>query len=289
METWVAILIGAVGTWFIAFFAIADRLKSWWIKPQLRVEPGGVSSSVVKHGIVNVRYYFVRVTNPTRIPPAHEAQLVLTRIEKSGASGPETKFDEIMPLGWVRQELYRSLTRTIGSYWDASLFFVQSDGILIFTPARSGELAWPHFPGEHKGPTTLWVTLHARSIEADSPSVRLKIEWDGRWYEGKAEMERGCKVSLIRAHKTPKQKLWRPHQPPSAPLNRLLIAVARRCPLSWFASHSSAVARQDHVRTVRQPRERARRRQAGRFHGFREDHGIAVWENVCGPASQTGG
>ena len=89
METWVAIIIGAVGTWFIAIFAIADRVKSWWIKPELRVDKGSFSSTVAIHGNgKRARYYLVRVRNHRMVPPAHEAQLVLTRLEKSGASEP---------------------------------------------------------------------------------------------------------------------------------------------------------------------------------------------------------
>jgi hypothetical protein len=146
---------------------------------------------------LSARYYKVPVTNPKRFPPAHEAQLVLTRIEKSGAHGPEVIFEEIMPITWERQELYPLLTRTIGSDQIASLFFIQEDGVLGFTPALTptgGHAA--QFPREHKGAVTLWVTLRAVSIEADSPSVRLKIDWKGQWRADKLGLSANCPVTI---------------------------------------------------------------------------------------------
>ena len=113
---------------------------------------------------------------------------MLTRIEKSGQHGPEILFDEIMPMGWVRQELSPLLTRTVGSDQLASVFFVQTDGTLGFTPTISPSGLASHFPQLHQGRNTFWITLRAVSIEADSHSNRLKIEWSGQWHPGKAEI-----------------------------------------------------------------------------------------------------
>jgi|SRR6266404_5316806 len=115
MEPWIAILIGAVGTWIIAIIAVGDRLIAYLFRPELRVEKGEFSGTVATHaGDQKARYYLVRVRNPKRIPPAHEVELMITKIEKSGASGPEILFDEIMPLSWQRQELYPLRGRTVG-------------------------------------------------------------------------------------------------------------------------------------------------------------------------------
>lgn len=198
MEPWKAILIGAIGTWIIAIIAVGDRFISYLLKPKLHVDKGTFSGMLPTHtNGKKARYYLIRVKNPKRIPPAHEVELVLTRIEKSGARGPEILFDEIMPLMWQRQELYPLRTRTIGADAIAALFYVQDDGTLGFVPALSpgGGLA-THFPREHAGRSTLWVTLQAISTEADSPPIRLKIEWDGQWHAGKAEIEKRCNVSV---------------------------------------------------------------------------------------------
>jgi hypothetical protein len=199
MEPWIAILIGAVGTWIIAIIAIGDRFINHIFKPKLRVVgKGEFSGTLAKHGNgQKARYYLIKVKNLNRIPPAHDAELLLNRVEKSGAAGPDILFDESMPLGWQRQELYPSRTRRIGPEAISALFFVQQDGTLGLTPALGpgGTLA-SHFPQIHAGRTTLWVTLQATSTEADSPPVRLKIAWDGQWHDGKAEIESSCKVSI---------------------------------------------------------------------------------------------
>jgi hypothetical protein len=199
MEPWKAILIGAAGTWVVAVMAVfGDGVKSWY-RPKLNVGKGEFSNSLAMHGNgQSARYYIVPVANERRaVRPAHEVQLVLTRIEKSGAKGIETIFDEIMPLAWQRQELHTLLTRTVGTDAIAGLFFVQQDGLLGITPALSprGELA-SHFPREHRGPTTLWISLQALSNEADSTSIRLKIEWDGQWRDDKVGLEGVCRVSV---------------------------------------------------------------------------------------------
>ena len=143
------------------------------------------------------RYYTVPVSNPTRFPAAHDVQLVLTRVEKSGAREVETIFDEPIPMAWQRRELDPLLTRTVGTDALASLFFAQDDGTLGFTPAVSptGELL-ANFPRVHTAPFTLWVTLRAVSIEADSPSIRLKIDWNGEWRGDKADLSEVCRVTV---------------------------------------------------------------------------------------------
>ena len=201
METWKAILIGALGTWLVAIFAIwGEWLRSRLFKPELRVSKGEFSGNVATHlNGKRARYYLVSVQNPKRFPVAHEVQLVLTRIEKSGTSGPEILFDEIMPLSWVRQELQPLLTRTVGPDATAALFFVQDDGMFAFTPMISPAGTLPlHFPREHRNANTLWVTLQALSIERDSPAIRLKIEWSGQWRQDKARIIAACSVSVDR-------------------------------------------------------------------------------------------
>ncbi len=194
--------VGALGTWVIAALAIwGDWLRSRFFKPVLCVEKDGFSGAVPRHQNGHkARYYFIRVRNLRRllsIERAHEVQVVLTRIEKSDSHGPIVLFDEMMPLPWQRGEYDRLLTRTVGPDGLAQLFFVQDDGTLGITPAKPlNGLLFEHFPREHKGAGTLWVTLRAVSIEADSPPIRLKIDWSGHWHDGRAEIESACPVSV---------------------------------------------------------------------------------------------
>lgn len=197
MDPWKAILIGAVGTWIIAIVAVGDRLKEFFLRPKLHIQRYGFGDIADHPKEQKARYYFVIVENQRRPVRAHEVQVVLTRIEKSGTGAPERIFNEVMPLPWQRQELQPLLTRTLGTSMRAGVFFVQQDGTLGITPALApGGTVASHFPREHKGQCTLWVTLRAVSVEADSSSIRLRIDWSGRWHAGKAEIERECSVTI---------------------------------------------------------------------------------------------
>jgi hypothetical protein len=205
-----AILIGATGTWIIAVIALGDRLR----RPRLRIKKDGFSGTKASHGTQSVRYYFVCVKNQCRrFVSAHEVQAVITRIEKSSAAGPEIIFDEDMPLAWQRQEYLEHPILTLGTPGRAGVFFVQQDGTLGITTALTPKGTLPaHFPREHKGQCTLWITLKALSIEADSRPLKLRIDWSGRWHDGKAEIENECKVAIE----------------PTNPIAKRLSAVTRR-------------------------------------------------------------
>jgi hypothetical protein len=69
--------------------------------------------------------------------------------------------------------------------------FVREDGLLAFTPIVTPN----HFPPPQNGRVDFWVTLQARSLEADSDPIRLKIAWDGKWDPGEKEMATHLVVS----------------------------------------------------------------------------------------------
>jgi hypothetical protein len=190
---WIA-AVGVLGTWVIALLALwGDWFKSLFpfLRPVLAIEPIGLGDPVdqtdsIGKVIRTARYYQLRVKNvrPGRVPAAHEAQVLITRVEQPDAAGqPILVFGETVPLGWVRGEVY-PLLRTIGPAVDASLFWVGADGAFAFLP-----IVWPnHFPKPVKGAATFWITVQAQSIEADSRPLRLKIVWDGQWQPGASEL-----------------------------------------------------------------------------------------------------
>ena len=98
----------------------------------------------------------------------------------------------MLPIWWQRQESNPLLTRTVGTDALATLFYVQEDGVLEFTPM----IPVSHFPLTHHGTTTLSITLQALALEADSEPVRVKLDWDGVWHDGETEMKNHCIVSL---------------------------------------------------------------------------------------------
>jgi hypothetical protein len=186
METWTAILIGAAGTWIVAIMAIwGEWVRSRLFKPKLEIVPKGLGLVVTQNDGHKARYFSVSVRNPTRFPMAHDAQLVLTRVEQPDAAGnPYPVFEEILPLWWQRQEAARLMTRNIGTEQDSALFYVRDDGMIQFMAI----VVPNHFPAQHRGVTKLWVTLQAVADEADSRPVRLRIDYDGQWHIGDAEM-----------------------------------------------------------------------------------------------------
>jgi len=108
------------------FFAKRKQLR----RPAKKFE---MNDELADNSDQSARYYLVRVSNGRAVRSAHEVQLALTRMERSGAKGIETLFDKIMPLSWQRQELHPLLTRTVGTDAIAVLFFLQGDGLLGFT------------------------------------------------------------------------------------------------------------------------------------------------------------
>jgi hypothetical protein len=190
--------IGVLGTWTIAALALwGDWFKSLFpiLRPALTIELIGPSEIVPHNNGLKARYYHLRVRNvrPRRLPAAHEAQVLITRVEEPGVAGqPTIVFSQTVPLRWASQEIY-PLLRTIGPAADADFLWVQEDGKLQFMP-----LVMPgHFPNPPKGPANYWVTVQVRSVEAESQPLRLKVAWDGQWHDGATEIAKHLVVSPV--------------------------------------------------------------------------------------------
>jgi len=87
-------------------------------------------------------------------------------------------------LSWRYHQIYERY-RTIGhrTQADAELLSVE-EGLLKLKPM----LVPDNFPERHAGETHLWITAIARGLEGESAPLRLRIDWDGRWERGDAEM-----------------------------------------------------------------------------------------------------
>ena len=198
METsdWINLAV-ALGTWALAAVALwGDWFKSLFpfLRPELIIEPIGLSDIIEQNSGKKARYFHLRVRNtrPGRLPPAHEARVLITRVEKEDAAGqPTIVFGETVPVTWVRGEIY-PLLRTIGPDAEANLLWVREDGWFQFEP-----IVWPnHFPKPvQQGTAKFWVTVQVQSIEAHSKPLRLKVAWDGRWHEGASEIKKHLVVT----------------------------------------------------------------------------------------------
>ena len=184
---WVALFSG-IGTWAVGVLAIwGDQIRSLFgFSPQLRIKQIGLGKPVdQKHAeqkMRTARYYYLSVENTVRLPAAHETRFLITRVEKRGPDGqPIVVFAEKVQLSWVRGEVY-PLARTIGPDAEANLLWIGDDGAFQFELAGGTPFHFP--PPTLKQPVLFWVTVQAQSIEADSPALRLRVEWNARWVEG---------------------------------------------------------------------------------------------------------
>jgi len=51
------------------------------------------------------------------------------------------------------------------------------------------------FPGSMQGETHVWVTVVARGPSGESEPVRLRIDWNGKWERGDAEMAQHLQIA----------------------------------------------------------------------------------------------
>lgn len=191
MPAWISAL-GVAASIVISIAAIwGDRIRASLLRPRLRLALSnrrGTLLTILDNGqFVSARYYLLRVTNSASHPEAREVEVLLTVLEKRGPDGkPQRVFEGALPLLWQYQQLYPK-SRTIGraTVADVDLLIAREDRLqlsLMLTPLD--------FPATMEGPEThLWVTMVARGLNGESEPLRLRIDWDGRWERGDAEME----------------------------------------------------------------------------------------------------
>jgi len=120
---------------------------------------------------------------------------LIIAVDRRGPTGdPQRVYTGALPLGWRHGELHPT-ARPIGTKTeaDADLMWVRQ-GRLQLTPMVAPNNFPPFFTGE----THIWITAVARGIESESNIVRLRIDWDGAWDRGDAEMAKHLVISEIR-------------------------------------------------------------------------------------------
>jgi hypothetical protein len=192
---WIA-AAAAFGTWSAVVVALwGEWIRSWFrfLRPELDIELIGLDRIVPLENGKNARFYRIRVRNRRfhQLVVAHQVRLLIMRVEKPGAGGqPVNDYTGPLPLMWVGQELL-PLALDIGPDKDATLLYVQEDGLFSFTP-----LVFPyHFPPAKIGEAHFWVTLQAQALEAVSDLRRYKIDWNGKWDPGESEIAHNLVVT----------------------------------------------------------------------------------------------
>jgi hypothetical protein len=114
-------------------------------------------------------------------------KVFLLRVEIQGADGSVHTIwqGDGVSLKWQFHEIQPS-ERSIGYPVNVDLVSVVKDKFLDLHPV----ITPLSLQTRYRGQCDIYVTLQARSAEADSPSLRLRIVWDGNWHEGREEMLR---------------------------------------------------------------------------------------------------
>lgn len=136
------------------------------------------------------RYYHLRVTNERRASPADDVQVFLLRVEEFGSDlAWHVVWNGEAPMRWRNWEI-SPLTRRIGPAADCDLCHIVKGRGLYFEPVLT-----PNNLRTQHDQANLILTLQAKSVQADSPAIRVAIQWDSLWEDDAAGM---AKHSIVR-------------------------------------------------------------------------------------------
>ena len=198
------IALGTVGAVIVALFG--EFLRNWLMPPRLRLsvdslegvktpvqlawhDEGGNLQSRMEDG----RYWHVRVRNERRWFAAHHVQVLLLQIEEPGPNGaPQIKWAGEAPVLWENQEIYGA-GRAVGAAGRVALCSVVGDKWLALHP-----LIMPlNMDAQRRAACVLTLTFQARGDEGDSPPLRVRVAWDGKWSDGAQEMRQHLTIETL--------------------------------------------------------------------------------------------
>ncbi|MHB8512434.1 MAG: hypothetical protein ACYDCC_09650 [Actinomycetota bacterium] len=193
----VAVAFGTIAAVIVALFG--PGLRAWLVPPRLSIRlvssEGWATPMLDPQGNEQKgMYFFVQASNARRWSSAIGVRILLLQVEEAepGDSFMVTWTGEI-PLSWRYKEIH-PLDRVVGPDASVDLCSVGEHGDLllhlVITPYN--------LPLQRRGPTNLILTLQAKGNNAESPTLRIKISWDGRWHAGIKEMQRNLKIEALK-------------------------------------------------------------------------------------------
>lgn len=192
----------AFGTISLAVIAVwGDRLRRLVFPPRLRLgvlSPEGESARVGEDRRP-ARFYHLKISNARRWSPATQVQVYLLRVETPRGDGQlRLVWDGNVPIRWRHQEVH-PLARDIGPAVDCDLCSaVRHSDHVIPNQLRLYPLVTPHtLTDVYSEATELYLTFQAKSVEADSELLRVKIFWNGQWADGEKEMADNLVVTEV--------------------------------------------------------------------------------------------
>jgi hypothetical protein len=194
---WVNVSV-AIATFSAAFVALfGQKLQARFFPPILRLRllrREGERAPITRQNnqgaveqVDDSRYYHLHVWNERRWSPADQVQVYLRRLDEPGPSGDaQVAWTGDVPLRWRHQE-FVPLLRTIGSAQDCDFCAVlKKERRLSLMP-----LLFPNNLNAHRqGKCSFVAWVQARSNQADSRVLRIRVSWDGLWEDGATEMQR---------------------------------------------------------------------------------------------------
>jgi hypothetical protein len=114
--------------------------------------------------------------------------VLLQAFEKDSSGRHVSIWSGALPFEWRHQEVYGT-ERTIGPHQDVNVCSVAEDKWLALHPVvRPFNIQLER--RTESAPIDLVLHFQARSSEADSKVVAIRITWDGKWDAGDTEMGR---------------------------------------------------------------------------------------------------
>lgn len=154
-----------------------------------------IEDGEVHERMEEARYYHLRVTNSRRWSPANQCHVALLRVEQPAADGLFIAvWSGDIPLIWRHQQALSPL-RTIGPPAFMDLCSVVKDKWLQLHPLvapNNLQTVW-------REPVSLILTVQCRSNENESNTLRVQIDWDGKWHDGATEMQRHLSLKVLDA------------------------------------------------------------------------------------------
>lgn len=198
-----AVAVGTLAAVLVALFGQAFRAKFFPPKLSLTLlNPEGEKTRVhlrwqdgreIKERMEDCRYYHLRVSNARRWSPANQVQVQLLQVEEPAANGAlQITWTGAVPLGWRHQQLYPA-ARTVGPDADVDLCSVVNDKWLEIHPL----VAPFNLEVRRTQACSFVMSLQAHGSESDSPVLRVKVTWDGRWEAGTQEMRRHLVLEVL--------------------------------------------------------------------------------------------
>jgi len=141
----------------------------------------------------DVRFFHIKVWNDRRWSPANQTQVFLTAIQQKGPNGQwRVTWSGDVPMRWRDQEV-TSVTQTIGGSRHSDFCMVgKTRRMLALTPLIfPNNLKWLW-----KGSCEFIARLQARSTEADSEELYVRVSWSGEWEDGAIEMRNQLQVEI---------------------------------------------------------------------------------------------